>query len=130
MYLWVNRKKKNEEKKYFLKSLKSLKKGVGSGVGSESGSITQRYGSGDPDSNRDSHQNVTNHQHWFLLVYKFVGSFFYLLNQTNVKIDFYFPVQVMLRTDSAAGVVVEAGGAGAPEAAAVPTVAAAAAPNP
>jgi|688.fasta_scaffold553334_1 hypothetical protein len=76
MYLWVNRKKKNEEKKYFLKSLKSLKKGVGSGVGSESGSITQRYRSGDPDpdSDRDSHQNVTDLQHWFLLVHKFVGN--------------------------------------------------------
>jgi hypothetical protein len=56
------------------------------------------------------------------------GSFCYLFIQTNVKIDFYFPCQVTLRTDSAAGVVEEAGGAGVPEAAAAPTVAAA--PNP
>jgi hypothetical protein len=34
-------------------------KRVGSGVGS--GSISQRYGSGDPDS--DPHQNVTDPQH-------------------------------------------------------------------
>jgi hypothetical protein len=40
----------------FLTSLKSLKKGVGSGF------ISQRYGSGDPDP----HQNVTDPQHWFL----------------------------------------------------------------
>ncbi len=37
----------------------SLKKGVGSGVGSESGSICPRYGSADPDP----HQNVTDPQH-------------------------------------------------------------------
>jgi hypothetical protein len=37
--------------KFFFASLKSLKKEVGSGVGSESGSISQRYGSGDPDQN-------------------------------------------------------------------------------
>jgi hypothetical protein len=41
-----------------------MKKGVGSGVGSGSGSISQRYGSKDPDP----HQNVTDPQHWFLLV--------------------------------------------------------------
>jgi hypothetical protein len=48
--------KKYEQKKYIfsLASLKSMKKGVGSGVGS--GSISQRYGSGDPDP----HQNVTD----------------------------------------------------------------------
>jgi hypothetical protein len=47
-----------------MKSLKSLKKVVGSGVGSGSGSaISQRYGSGDPDS--DPHQNVTDPQHCF-----------------------------------------------------------------
>jgi len=41
----------------FLASLKSVKKGVGSGV--RSGSISQRYGSGDPDP----HQIVTDPQH-------------------------------------------------------------------
>jgi hypothetical protein len=35
-----------------------MKKGVGSG----SGSISQRYGSRDPDL--DPHQNVTDPQHW------------------------------------------------------------------
>jgi hypothetical protein len=37
-----------------------MKKGVGSGVGSGSGFISQKYGSGDPDP----HQNVTDPQHW------------------------------------------------------------------
>jgi hypothetical protein len=46
-------------KKNFFASLKSLKKGVESGVRSGSGSIIQRYGSGDPDP----HQNVTDPQH-------------------------------------------------------------------
>jgi hypothetical protein len=45
-----------------LESLKSPKKGVGSGVGS--GFIRQRYGSGDLDP--DPHQNVTDPQHCFL----------------------------------------------------------------
>jgi hypothetical protein len=36
-----------------------MKKGVGSEVGSGSGSISQKYGSGDPDP----HQNVTDPQH-------------------------------------------------------------------
>jgi hypothetical protein len=40
-----NKKKKIMEKNYFFASLKSLKKGVGSGVGSGSGFISQRYGS-------------------------------------------------------------------------------------
>jgi hypothetical protein len=40
--------KKYEEKKiFFFASLKSMKKEVGSGI--VSGSISQRYGSGDPD---------------------------------------------------------------------------------
>jgi hypothetical protein len=52
-------------KKIFFASLKSLKKWVGSGVGSGSevrsgaGSISQRYGSENPDP----HQNVTDPQH-------------------------------------------------------------------
>jgi hypothetical protein len=50
---------------FFLESLKSLKKGVGSGVGSRvgpgSGSISQRNGSADPDP----HQNVTVPQHCY-----------------------------------------------------------------
>jgi|LakMenE01Jun11ns_1017448.scaffolds.fasta_scaffold8876058_1 hypothetical protein len=60
--LWASYVKKCE--KYFLASLKSMKKEVGSGVGS--GSISQRYGSGDPDP----HQNVTDPQHClqFLIV--------------------------------------------------------------
>jgi hypothetical protein len=48
------------EKIFFLASLKSLKKEVGSEVGSGSGSISQRYGSADTDP----HQNVTDPQHW------------------------------------------------------------------
>ncbi len=47
MYLRVSYKKKYEKIIFFFTSFKSLKKGVGSGVGS--GSISQRYGSGDPD---------------------------------------------------------------------------------
>ncbi len=52
MYLWVSYKKKIRRKNNFLTSLKSLKKGVGSG----SGSVSERYGSADPDP----HQNVTD----------------------------------------------------------------------
>ncbi len=43
----------------FFASLQSLKKEVGSGVGSGSGFISQRYGSAD----LDPHQNVTDPQH-------------------------------------------------------------------
>ncbi len=39
-----------------------MKKIIGSGVGSGAGSISQRYGSGDPDP--VPHQNVTDPQHW------------------------------------------------------------------
>jgi hypothetical protein len=53
----VSNKKKYEN---FFASLKSLKKGSGSGVGS--GSISQMYGSAYPDP--DPHQNVTDPQHW------------------------------------------------------------------
>ncbi len=45
----------------FLTSLKSLKKGVRSRVGSGYGSISQRYGSGDPDPG--PRQNVTDPQY-------------------------------------------------------------------
>ncbi len=56
--LRVSSKKKVWRKKLiFCAFLKSLKKGVGSGVGS--GSISQRYGSADPDPQ----QNVTDPQH-------------------------------------------------------------------
>ncbi len=60
MCLWASYKKKK-----IFASLKSMKKGVGSGVGAESGagSISQRYRSGDPDQNLDSHQNVMDPQH-------------------------------------------------------------------
>jgi hypothetical protein len=54
----VGYKKKIWKKIFFFASLKSLKKGVGSGVGSRSGSISQRYGSPDPDQ----HQNVEQDQ--------------------------------------------------------------------
>jgi hypothetical protein len=47
-------------RKNFFASLKSMKKGVGSGVGS--GSISQRFGSGDPDP----HQNVEDPQRGLL----------------------------------------------------------------
>ncbi len=57
MNLWACYEKKCE-KNNFLASLKSVKKLVGSGVGS--GSNSQRYGSGDPDP--DLHQNVTDPQ--------------------------------------------------------------------
>jgi hypothetical protein len=49
MCLWASYKKKIREKKF---TLESLKKRVGS--------ISQRYGSGDPDP--DPHQNVTDPQ--------------------------------------------------------------------
>ncbi len=42
-----------------------MKKGVGSGVESGSGSISQRYESGDPDP----HQNVTDPKYWFALTF-------------------------------------------------------------
>ncbi len=47
----------------FFTSLKSLKKGGGSGV--RSGSINQRDGSEDPDPDQDPHQDVTDPQHCF-----------------------------------------------------------------
>jgi hypothetical protein len=59
MCLWLSYKKKIWGKKYIFSSLKSLKKEVGSGVGS----ISQRYGSVDPDQ----HQKVTDPQHWYFL---------------------------------------------------------------
>jgi hypothetical protein len=52
---------KYEKINHFFASLQSLKKEVGSGVGSGSESIRQRYRSVDPDP----HQNVTGPQHWF-----------------------------------------------------------------
>ncbi len=52
MYMWVSYKKKIWKKNIFLTSFKSLKKGVGS--------ISQMYGSGDPDP----HQNVKDSHHW------------------------------------------------------------------
>jgi hypothetical protein len=55
MCLRVNYKKKYD---FFLHpKVKSLKKGVGSGV--RSGSVSQRYGSPEPDR----HQNITDPQH-------------------------------------------------------------------
>jgi hypothetical protein len=65
MCLWASYKKKYEE--FFFVSLKSMKKGVGSGVGS--GSVSQRYGSGDPNP----HQNVTDLQYGTVFNYSFKG---------------------------------------------------------
>ncbi len=56
MCLLVSYKKKNIKKNKNFSSIKSLKKGVGSG----SGSISQRYRSAD----LDPHKNVTDPQHW------------------------------------------------------------------
>ncbi len=42
------------KKNIFVASLKSLKKGVGSGF------VSQRYGFGDPGPEPDPHQNVTD----------------------------------------------------------------------
>jgi hypothetical protein len=49
--------RKKYKKIFFFAALKSMKKGVGFG------SISQRYGSGDPDVDPDPHQNVTDPQH-------------------------------------------------------------------
>jgi hypothetical protein len=61
---------KNIEKTYFLLvSCQQLTKKAGSGYGSDSGSISQWYGSADPNP----YQDVTDPQHWaplFLLVTK------------------------------------------------------------
>jgi hypothetical protein len=57
-----------------------MKKAVGSGVESGSGSISQRYGSWDPDP----HQYVTDPQHWFALI-----SF------DKIKFHLRFPVHVV-----------------------------------
>jgi hypothetical protein len=55
--------KKNYEKNNFFASLKSLKKGVGSAVGSRPGSrsrsIRQGYGSADPDPHQKCHGSPT-----------------------------------------------------------------------
>ncbi len=56
MCLWASYEKNYEKKNIFFASIKSLKKGVGSG------SISQRYGSGDPDPDLDPHQYVTDPQ--------------------------------------------------------------------
>ncbi len=53
LWAWAS----NKKKYYFFASLKSMKKGVGSGV--RSGSSSLRYGSSDPDP----HQNVTDPGH-------------------------------------------------------------------
>jgi hypothetical protein len=58
-FYWQVIRKNMKKKNYFLASLKLMKKEVGSGFGS--GSISQRYESGEPDP--DPHQNVTGPQH-------------------------------------------------------------------
>jgi hypothetical protein len=69
MCLRVSYKKKYEKAKNFC-ILKSLKKVVGSGTGFRvgSGSVSQMFGSKDPDPN--SHQNVRDPQHWRALYLK------------------------------------------------------------
>jgi hypothetical protein len=60
-------KKKKYEKNNFFASLKSLKKGVGSG------SVSKRHGPTDPDLDPDPHQNAMDPQHcvlfsiWFMV---------------------------------------------------------------
>jgi hypothetical protein len=61
MCLLVRYKKKYEKRRKNFASSKPLKKGVGYGVGYRSGSISQRYGSADPDP----HQIVMDPQHCF-----------------------------------------------------------------
>jgi hypothetical protein len=61
MCLWASYEKKPWKKIIYFATLKSMKKRVGSGSGPGYGSISQRYGSGDPDL--DPHQNVTDPQH-------------------------------------------------------------------
>jgi hypothetical protein len=54
---------RNEKYIFFSASLKSMKKGGGSGVGS--GSISKRYGIyGSGDSDLDPHKDVTDPQHY------------------------------------------------------------------
>ncbi len=72
MCMWVSCKKKIL--KIIFTSLKSLKKGVAFRDGSRSGSISQSYGSRDPDP--DPHQNVTDPQQW-----KKTSQCFYMRNQ-------------------------------------------------
>ncbi len=52
--LWASNKKNMKTNFFLFASLKSTNKVVGSGVGS----ISQRYGSGDPDLDPDPHHNV------------------------------------------------------------------------
>jgi hypothetical protein len=59
-YLCVSYEKKRNEFIYlFIKSFRSLKKEVRS--------ISQRYETGDLDSDPNLHLNITNPQHWFSL---------------------------------------------------------------
>ncbi len=76
MCLWVSYKKKIR-KKIFFASLKSLKKRVGSGVGS--GSISQRCGSGFA-------QNVTDLQHW---THGFILFYFYFFFHSSAYLSFF-----------------------------------------
>ncbi len=71
------------KKKFFFASLQSLKKGVGSGVGS--GSISQRYRSADPDL--DPHQNVSDPINFFSFedsAWVFIGGLPYELTEGDV----------------------------------------------
>ncbi len=67
---------------FFFAFLKSLKKGIGSGVGFESGSgsMSQRYGSGDPHP--DPHPNVTDPQH---LHHENIWNFYLMDSYPDVK---------------------------------------------
>ncbi len=65
MCVWASYRKKNE--KIFFCILKINEERIGSGVGSGSGSIIQKYGSADPDP----HQNVTDPQHCCIVTESF-----------------------------------------------------------
>ncbi len=60
-----------------------MKKEVGPGVWSRSGSISQRYGSGDPDP----HENVTDPQHWSFQVFNSLR--FFLIEESVRGEDVY-----------------------------------------
>jgi hypothetical protein len=70
-----------------------MKKGVGSGVGSgsraESGSISQRYGSWDPDP----YHNVTNPQHWYTLLKKVSDFPANLFLQCTLPVDIIYCIE-------------------------------------
>ena len=79
MCLRVSDRKKYEKTNNYFASLKSLKNGVGSG------SISQRYGSGDPDP----HQNVTDPHQWsqYCMTSKVAISVSFSISMVSVLLD-------------------------------------------